>query len=472
MSMGSYFESIGIVGWNKFEPAIFAALKTETPINLIGDKGTAKTGFASLISKALQGKNCRFQKYDTPDVTMDTVLGLLDLESMKTGKVEFCHTGTSIWNKTSVLWDEINRAGPMIQGKLLEAVRTKSIHGLPTDVKFMFATCNPPRKTQNSVGHDVYYLADAMAGRFFHVQVPGSTIHLFDSAAKTLPIRESIEAMDEDAGKHTSSIMKMWLEYTRIQPTQSQSNAAHAIVRDVMEHINGSGSESNQKKNLGGYLDMRAALRSREMVAEVLALHSMERVINIVDVVAMCITGNIAEVNGIIRNDKSGDIQSIQATVAESFKRHTKDIQTKPGTGTTAPVLSMTFKMAQSGTFDEINFDALEKAVSADPKSLRDALMGLTRKQSNSNDKYRSVQYRSGHKAALERVLSSAQKALGDDETLGVSFNLPVSNAEIHIQVDSGTFIFKEGSLHRATAVTSAEHIHNAWYRDCGFQSK
>lgn len=467
MSMGSYLESIGIVGWNTLEPAIFAALKTGTPINLIGDKGTAKTSVASLISKALQGKTCKFQKYDTPDVTMDAVLGLLDLESMKTGKVEFCHTGTSIWNKTAVLWDEINRAGPMIQGKLLEAVRTQTIHGLPTDVKFTFATCNPPRKTQNSVGHDVYYLADAMAGRFFHVPVPGSSVFLFDSAAKTLPIRESIESMNTDAGKYTSEIAKMWLEYSARKPTQMQLDNAHTIVRDVMEHINGT---PKQTTNLGGYFDMRAALRSRSMIAELLLLHSMERIINLVDSIAMCVVGNIAELNGIIRNDKSNDATSIKAKIQESVKKLPSTSMSEKSSTSKVALLSMTFKMAQSGTFDEVNIAAMHDALAPTIDSINEALGGLTRRQPSTNDRYRSQQYRSGHTHAIKTVLEYALKNLPHDEKISVM--LPVSKNEFVVFLDrqNNQLVSLSGQTYYITPDKASAWLHSQWYKDCGFQ--
>jgi hypothetical protein len=451
MQIGSYIESLGIIGWDSIEPVIFAALKTRTPINLIGDKGTSKTGFTAIISRAVQGKRCKYQTYDTPNVTIDNVTGFLNLKKMEEGTVDFVKTGTSMWDKTAVTWDEISRANPMIQGKLLEAVRKATVHGLPTDVEFTFATCNPPRKTANSVGHDTYFLSEALAGRFVHIHVPESSIDMFDKASATQHIRDAFESNNEqEIDKYSASLQNLWLDFNAKKPTAEHKQIAHALVRGVLLDIS--------KK--GKYFDIRSALRAEAMVAEILVLNNLSKIPNFYEAIVLSILGNIAELNGIIRHDRSGDRDSISATIKSSIKA-IPNLSLTEERRTNMNLMSQAFMMTQKGTLDEVAVSQLLEQVRENPNIITysEVLTGLTRKQAVANDKYRSPNFRKDHINAINALLV----AMVEDSIIGsISVKLPDQDKPTTYTV------FKDTSLQK----TLADRIHNDWYEANGFGKK
>lgn len=444
-TIGNLFEQIGIAGWGALEAPILCALKTKTPVNLIGDKGTSKTELTHRLARALLGNKCIFQKYDTPDVSLDQILGFLNIKKMEEGEVSFVRTGTSIWNKTAVTWDEISRVGPMLQGKLLEVIRTGEIHGLKTDIQFQFATVNPPRRTKTSAGHDTQFLGDALASRFFHVHVPSTSLEIFDKALNLSDVREAYDNNDMDAiGKHSKDIALLWLDFVRKQPTDEEKNLAAKVVRNIL---------ADTLKRSVGYLDTRAALRTVKMLSELFCLvrvHEPTRA-NLVDHIQNIVIGNIAELNGIVRNDHSGDVDAVKATVmqcAKSLLTHTK-------TTTQTGLISRPYTMVQSGTFDELAISSLvndlraELGRSNNQKTFISTLSSFFVNLKPEN-KYRQVAFRSGHKLAVSRILE-----VGKDYGYS-SYELSVMKERVDVDLES-------------TGVSEASQLlHNKWYELCG----
>ena len=69
----------------------------------------------------------------------------------------------------AALFDEINRANPFIQSKLHELIRTRTLMGLPTQLRMVFSAVNPPERYQSG------YMDMALASRFICIQVPNIT---------------------------------------------------------------------------------------------------------------------------------------------------------------------------------------------------------------------------------------------------------------------------------------------------------
>lgn len=403
--IGKLFENLGIAGWGVLEPQILAAMHTETPVLLIGDRGTSKTEFAYRLCRALQGKTCNFQKYDTADASLDDILGLPDLRKLEAGEVGYIGTGTSIWNKTAVIWTEINRASPMFQGKLLEVVRTGTIHGTKTTVQFQFADCNPPRATGKSVGHDTYFMQDALGARFFCVHVPRGSALVFEQA---MGLTAQRDAFDNDniaeIGKFCKDLYLLWLDYSAKSPSPDQLKQATKVVGAVMA--------DREAGNSHNYFDVRAAIRTTNMVASLMLLHeTVERGFDLIPAIVSVIVGNVPELNGILRNDKTQDDMSAwESTIKSACKNHIRAaadpaMQSGPG---------IAFNMMRNGTFDNVSINELEAVVraSANPAARVGLLRALLGKV-QASDIQQTPDYRRGHGLALDRVITAMQD-LGD----------------------------------------------------------
>lgn len=438
VTFGNLFESIGIAGWEHLEVPLFCALKTRVPVNLIGDKGTSKTTSVERLAIAIQGKNCRFQKYDTPDVSLDQVLGFLNLKKMEEGIVDFVKTGTSIWNKTFVLWDELPRVGPMMQGKLMEVIRTGRIHDIKSDVVFQFATSNPPRDTKTSVGHDTHFLGDALASRFFHLHVPRVDVAKFDKIMSLRNVGRAYEEQDSaKIAAASAPIQNIWMEFSRAVPSEDECNNAYKLVRALL---------ADGKMN---YIDGRTLVRTSDMLAE---LFCLARVVpasrsSLIDNIVAVIVGNIAELNGIVRNDKSSDLNMITAIIkpmAQSIAMNTKsDVSNK--------IRTMPFMMIQNGNFDDTTISEYLRILNQEPTqaNITGGISSLFRKLP-ANNKYRAPAYRVGHKHAIAKLLDFARMQ-----------NITV----VHVSMFDG--ITEDVDVTGSDYAKIAEALHNTWYKAC-----
>lgn len=411
--VGKLFDNLGIAGWGDLEPVILAAMRTRTPILLIGDRGTSKTEFAYRVCKAVQGSKCNFQKYDTADATLDDILGLPDLHKLEFGEVGYIGTGTSIWKKTAVIWTEVNRASPMFQGKLLEVVRTGTIHGMPTSVDFQFADCNPPRATKRSVGHDTYYMQDALGARFFCVHVPRGSAAIYEQAMNLTEQRRAFDNNDSAAiGKFCAPLGRLWLDYTAHEPSEKLVTQASGVIKSLLS-----------TRDSGTYFDVRAAIRTTNMLAALFMLHEVaDRSFDIIAASLKCIIGNIPELNGILRNDRTEeDLSGWEGDIKLAIRNNVR-ASADPANQSAA---GMAFKMLRDGTFDNIAVsDFLNVLRVTSNKSL--ALNGLFARIPW-NASCDSAQYMAGHKSAVV----SALLALVDLGCLPATVKLPQSHETI-----------------------------------------
>jgi MoxR-like ATPase len=53
MSHAGFLRALGIAGWDAHEPAVLAALATESPLLLVGAHGSAKTLLLARLAEAL-----------------------------------------------------------------------------------------------------------------------------------------------------------------------------------------------------------------------------------------------------------------------------------------------------------------------------------------------------------------------------------------------------------------------------------
>jgi len=164
-------EQFGIYGWGDIEPVVLAAMVAKQPVLFIGTHGAAKTEGAVVLIKALSGPDAQVQKYDVPNLQAEELLGYPNPRDLAEGKpMSYVPTPISIWGKKGIILDELNRATMMVQHKLVELVREKTVMGMPTGVEYVFAAVNPPES------YGSLYMELALASRFICVQVPDLSI--------------------------------------------------------------------------------------------------------------------------------------------------------------------------------------------------------------------------------------------------------------------------------------------------------
>ena len=165
--------ALGIAGWGALEPAILAALATESPILLIGPHGTAKTLLLQRLAEAL---DLAFRHYNASILSFDDLLGY---PVPQDGRLVYLQTPATIWEAEAVLFDEVSRCRPELQNKLFPLVHERVAQGLPlTRLRHRWAAMNPPPGDHSAAADGVSYdgaepLDVALADRFsFVLEVP------------------------------------------------------------------------------------------------------------------------------------------------------------------------------------------------------------------------------------------------------------------------------------------------------------
>ena len=164
--------SLGIVGLDRLEPVILAALATETPLLLIGAHGTAKS---LLLSRLCEALGISWRHYNASLINYDDLIGYPLPDA--SGELKFIQTPASVWGAAAVFIDEISRARPDMLNRLFPIIHERKVQGLPLPaLRFRWAAMNPPASPDHP--DDTAYagsepLDAALADRFgFVVQVP------------------------------------------------------------------------------------------------------------------------------------------------------------------------------------------------------------------------------------------------------------------------------------------------------------
>lgn len=128
-------------GYDDIEPIIISLIAQNKSFMLIGRHGIGKTRLVKFLSKGLGGVGFGF--YDATKDDLITVAGIPDPEAMKKGDLRFLQHQRTIWNKTTVVVDEITRAGKESQNMWLEILEDHTCFGLPLVYQSLVATANP-----------------------------------------------------------------------------------------------------------------------------------------------------------------------------------------------------------------------------------------------------------------------------------------------------------------------------------------
>jgi MoxR-like ATPase len=211
-------EQLGIIGWGKIEPIILSALLAGEPILFVGSHGVNKTDGAQALSEGVLGLGTNYVKYETPIIQNDDILGYINAKDMMEGKLSYLQTPASLWAADAVGLDELNRANPMTAAKLMETVRTKSIMGMKTNLKLVFAMINPPQD------YDTIYIDVALASRFVIIKVPGT------KQLSTSDLTEIIQGTEKDP----KSFKDFKEEFEKIQAVELDTEDKQQITKMVV----------------------------------------------------------------------------------------------------------------------------------------------------------------------------------------------------------------------------------------------
>lgn len=182
--MKKFLSTLGIAGWDALEPAILAALATESPILLVGPHGSAKTLLLQRLAEAL---GLAFRHYNASILSFDDLLGY---PVPQDGRLVYLETPATIWQAEAVLFDEVSRCRPELQNKLFPLVHERVAQGIPLErLKHRWAAMNPPPREGNG-GAFEYEGAEpldvALADRFAFVLEAPSLDQLAEADRKAV----------------------------------------------------------------------------------------------------------------------------------------------------------------------------------------------------------------------------------------------------------------------------------------------
>jgi MoxR-like ATPase len=150
-------------GWREVEPVVVGLMAMSKSFMLIGRHGTGKTRLARELSRGFGDKGFGF--YDATKDDLISIAGIPDPDAIKAGRLRFIAHERSIWDKSTVVVDEITRAGKESQNLWLEILEERSCFGLPLAYRSIIATANPESYAA------AFQLDEALLDRF-HAVVP------------------------------------------------------------------------------------------------------------------------------------------------------------------------------------------------------------------------------------------------------------------------------------------------------------
>ena len=131
---------LGLLGWERLEPVLLAALTTKDPLLLIGRHGTAKSFLLERLAQAL-GLVYRF--YNASLINYDDLVGIPLPDETQTS-LRYITTPTAIWDAEVVFVDELNRTRPDLQNKLFPIIHERRVQGVELEkLRYRWAAMNP-----------------------------------------------------------------------------------------------------------------------------------------------------------------------------------------------------------------------------------------------------------------------------------------------------------------------------------------
>ena len=108
----NHLRALGVLGWDKLEPIVLAALASGQPMLLIGTHGTAKS---MLLERLAQAMGLKFRHYNASTLNFDDLVGFPVPDG---DSVRYLRTPLDAWNAEAVFIDEISRCRIDMQNRL------------------------------------------------------------------------------------------------------------------------------------------------------------------------------------------------------------------------------------------------------------------------------------------------------------------------------------------------------------------
>lgn len=150
-------------GYRDLEPVIVGLLAMQKSFMLIGRHGTGKTRLAKALSRGFGPDGFVF--YDATKDDLITIAGIPDPENLKRGHLRFVPHERTVWDKSTIVVDEITRANKESQNLWLEILEQRTCFGLPLPYRSLIATANPESYAA------AFQLDEALLDRF-HAVLP------------------------------------------------------------------------------------------------------------------------------------------------------------------------------------------------------------------------------------------------------------------------------------------------------------
>ncbi len=222
--------ALGVVGWDALEPAILAALATESPLLLVGPHGTAKTLLLARLAEAL---GLSFRHYNASILSFDDLLGY---PVPQDGRLVYLETPATIWQAEAVLFDEVSRCRPELQNKLFPLVHERVAQGVPLSrLRHRWAAMNPPPR-------------EGAATAFEYEGAEPLDVALADRFSFVLDVPTLDQLGEEDR-------RKVLLGHGR--PEEDAGRRLQAAVRATQEHL--AEAEQELRQTAADYTDVFAA---------------------------------------------------------------------------------------------------------------------------------------------------------------------------------------------------------------------
>lgn len=314
-----FLDSIGIFGWARIERVLMSAIVAGKPILLIGPHGTNKTNFSRAASHALI-RECRFKPYNTPVLKDEELVGILNPLRLKKGELEYIKTPTTIWGVDAVSLEEITRASPFIVNKCYEIVQSKTVNGKPTNVKYVFATANPPQSSR--AGYSTSYLDLAMASRFACVVTPEAKD--FSAADMSSVIDMALDGRVERFDKEL--LRSDWGEPFRDAIARAKASYAKWSNKKHNQKINQVTRDLCKKLNYEWQLrDMQGFAR---MVKAAVCLEQATEVPTTLEDWQLILAANFPQLTGIVKERSPVEISQLSDILAKlEFKTEYEEVK-------------------------------------------------------------------------------------------------------------------------------------------------
>ena len=148
-------------GYGHLEPMIIGLMAMNKNFLLIGRHGAGKSRLAKILSQGYGKQGYVF--YDATKDDLISIAGIPNPEAMKEGHLTFTPHQRSIWDKSTVVVDEITRASKENQNLWLEILEERTCFGMPLSYRSLIATANPESYAA------AFKMDDALLDRFYAV---------------------------------------------------------------------------------------------------------------------------------------------------------------------------------------------------------------------------------------------------------------------------------------------------------------